>query len=72
MRKEFKLGAFIFVIFTVVRFIAEDKLSEMPLIHFLLGILAGVAIILIMIGALPEAKYLRIKAFKKKLNPFVK
>lgn len=72
MRKEFKLGVMLFAIFNVVRFIAKDILTELPAIHFILGVIVGLALVHIMIGSLPEDKYLRIKAFKGNFSSFVK
>lgn len=72
VRKETKIGALLFVVFNVVRIIADDKLTDLPLIHFSLGLLSGAAILLIMIGFLPEDKYLRIKSFKRNFGLFIK
>jgi len=72
MRKEIKIGGLLYVIFIVVRFFTKEILTEVPVIHFFLGIFVGLAIVEIIIGLLPEATYLKLKTIKNDYTPFAK
>ncbi len=65
MRKEVKIGLLLFAIFNVLKYITNEIVSEVPVIHFILGGLVGLSLVHIVIGSLPESTYSKIKAFKR-------
>ncbi|WP_373482196.1 hypothetical protein [Acetobacterium sp.] len=65
MRKELKIGLLLFAIFNLINFIIKNLLPEIPVLHFILGGLAGLALCQIIIGILPAATYLKLKNFKR-------
>lgn len=72
MRKETKIGFLIFAIFNIVNFITNEIGREIPILHFCLGGLAGLAFAALIIGLLPESIYLKIKDYKKSCVLFLK
>lgn len=67
MRKELKIGILLFAIFNLANLIVNHLLPEIPILHFILGGLVGLAFCQITIGILPEAAYLKLKNLKKNL-----
>ena len=65
MRKETKIGLLLFAIFNILNFITKEVGTEMPILHFCLGVLTGLAFLYIIIGLLPESNYLKLRRFKK-------
>lgn len=65
MRKEVKIGLLLFAVFNIIRYITNEIVSEVPVIHFFLGGLVGLSLVHLIIGLLPEATYLKLKAFKR-------
>ncbi|MBU4540573.1 MAG: hypothetical protein KJ774_05050 [Firmicutes bacterium] len=65
MRKELKTGILFFAIFNLINFFAKNIISELPVLHFILGGLVGLALCQIIIGILPETTYLKLKNLKK-------
>lgn len=65
LRKEVKVGILLFAIFSILNLIINNFFPELPVLHFLLGGLAGLAFSQIIIGILPEPAYLKLKNFKK-------
>lgn len=72
MRKEVKVGILLFAIFNILNIIANNLLQEIPMLHFILGGLVGLALSQIIIGILPEPTYKKLKRSKKNLFPFKK
>lgn len=67
MRKELKIGLLLFAIFNLANLVINHLLPEIPVLHFILGGLAGLAFCQTIIGILPEASYLKLKNLKKNL-----
>lgn len=65
MRKEVKVGILLFAIFNILNLIINNFFPEIPVLHFILGGLVGLALSQIIIGILPEPAYLKLKHFKK-------
>lgn len=73
MRKKLKIGILLFAIYNLANLIINYLLPEIPVLHFILGGLAGLALCQIIIGSLPETTYLKLKNLKKPgKNPLTK
>lgn len=72
MRREVKVGILLFAIFNILNIIVNNFFPEIPVFHFILGGLVGLALCQIIIGILPESAYIKLKRFKKNLFPFKK
>ena len=70
MRKEIRIGVLIFAVYNIIYLITKVIDTEIVVLHFCLGGLAGLAFVEIIIGLLPESIYFKIKNFKKKI-PFL-
>jgi hypothetical protein len=68
MRKETKIGLLFFAIFNILNFIHNKMASDIPLLHFTIGILVGLGFLYIFIGILPESVYIKIKSLKNNLR----
>ena len=62
----------LFAIFNVVNFITNEIGTEILVLHFCLGGLAGLAFVEIIIGLLPQSIYLKINNCKKNCISFIK
>jgi len=67
MRTEVKIGIVLFAIFNFANLMLQSLIAEMPLLHFIIGMLVGLSFCLIIIGILPETTYLKLKKLKKNL-----
>ncbi|MFH5836763.1 hypothetical protein ACHAL6_11895 [Proteiniclasticum sp. C24MP] len=70
-RKELKNAVMFFALFQVVNFISIQTGREIRALHFLLGIIAGLAFSELMIGLLSDSVYHRIRSFKKNIKLWI-
>lgn len=68
MRKETRIGLLLIAIFNLVNFITNELGTKVPVLHFCLGGLAGLAFMELIMGMLPEAVYYKIKSYKKNFS----
>lgn len=65
MRKETRYGIILIAVYNCINIFFTNTNKEIPTLHFLLGGLAGMAILQFVLGMLPEEKYMKLKQYKK-------
>ena len=66
VRKEIKTGVLLFTVFNLLNFISDHLGADYSAIHFMLGMIAGLAFAHILVGILPEPVYVGLKKRKSR------